>query len=171
MALIFLRHPEPDCPPNWCYGQTDLLPKKWDIKELDSLIKELALWSEYTIWSSPLLRCTQLADSFKYPYQTDDRLMEMSFGNWENQSWDSLPRDATNAWADNWKTKAVPGGESWEDLVFRVSSFMDQINPAQNHLIIAHLGVIRAAKCILEEVDVDEVFRWKLGFLGHYITP
>lgn len=92
----------------------------------------------------------------------------MSFGNWENQSWDNLPRAETNLWAANWKTTAAPDGESWEDLVIRVAEFLKELSPSKNHLIIAHLGVIRAARCVLENMDADQVFEWKLNFLEHH---
>ncbi|MCR9257300.1 MAG: histidine phosphatase family protein [Alphaproteobacteria bacterium] len=74
--------------------------------------------------------------------------MEQNFGAWEGQTyaevWDDLP-------ADSWSSPGTiqpPGGESFTDMVERVTKAIDRITgkvPGRHVVSVAHAGVIRAA--------------------------
>jgi alpha-ribazole phosphatase len=86
MEVYLVRHTETVCPKGICYGQSDV-----------SIIEPYAVFSVYNeaIASrcyifSPLQRCTLLANYIKenlgcISIKQDDRLMEMNFGDWENE--------------------------------------------------------------------------------------
>lgn len=91
----------------------------------------------------------------------DERLMEMSFGDWEMKSWDEiydLPEG--RRWFADYIHAVCPNGESFTQLSGRVSGFMKMLDGTaqQNVLIIAHAGTIRAMLVCLGITSADEAF-------------
>ena len=78
-------------------------------------------------------------------YRTDARLMEMSFGRWEGFTVDELRKREAPALAardrDKWNF-ALPGGESYAQLMVRVRAWYETIE--RDAVIAAHGGVARA---------------------------
>jgi broad specificity phosphatase PhoE len=83
----------------------------------------------------------------------DARLRELSFGEWEGRTWDEIhASDAArlDAWASDWIGTRPPGGESFIDLVDRVTAWIDDVRAAATAgdvVAVAHAGSIRAALC------------------------
>ena len=85
--ILFLRHPAPQIPAGFCYGQTDL-----EIAEPEKLSVRSSQFD--LIFASPLQRCSKAADIL-FPERKiilDERLKELNFGEWENRKWDDLPK-------------------------------------------------------------------------------
>jgi alpha-ribazole phosphatase len=102
------------------------------------------------LWTSPASRCAEpaavLARHCRLPLRADERLWELDFGAWEGTLWTELERsqpEAFHAWANQWQTRAPPGGETVAGLTERVRSWSDELEPG-HHLAVAHAGVIRA---------------------------
>ena len=74
----------------------------------------------------------------------DDRLRELSFGDWEGRTWDDLKRREPAAIAarrrDTWSF-VPPGGESYAMLLDRVSPWLAGL--AEDAVVVAHGGVAR----------------------------
>lgn len=77
-------------------------------------------------------------------YRLDDRLKELSFGDWEGLTWKELrrinPSAAAEREADKWGF-APPGGESYAMLSRRVGAWLAEIT--EECVVVAHGGVAR----------------------------
>lgn len=169
MALILLRHTQPDIAEGICYGQSDL-PLASDFEaQLQRLYETLPGFSR--LYTSPLQRChilaAHLSSARGIPVFVDPRLMEMNFGNWENQAWNDISRPELDAWADDFHHARPHGGESVADLSTRVSSFLaDLPDLSEDTLIVCHAGIIRA---LLAEIDAENAWQYRLNF-GDWIS-
>jgi probable phosphoglycerate mutase len=78
-------------------------------------------------------------------YTLDDRLMELTFGEWEGLTWPEVKARAPEAasWreGDKWRF-TPPGGESYEMLTQRIEPWLAELDrPA---VVVSHGGVARA---------------------------
>ena len=141
MELYLIRHPRPDVAPGVCYGQTDvgLAESAADVAER---LKPL-LPANYRLHSSPLQRAHRLATEFGTP-TVDARLQEISFGQWEGQSFESLG-DAINDWSKDPMNFRPPGGETPLEMAARVRDWMEAaLDPeAPAHVVVGHGGPLR----------------------------
>ncbi|WP_321346244.1 alpha-ribazole phosphatase [uncultured Draconibacterium sp.] len=163
MKIYVIRHTSVDVKPGICYGQTDVDVAVSFDEEQKSVSKELELLSFGAIWSSPLLRCKKLAESL-FPNEKihfDPRLKELNFGDWEMLPWDEIyAQPDGKIWMDNYQTLATKNGESYPEMVERVSAFVQEIEKlnADNIAVVAHAGVIRILKSVIEKVAISELF-------------
>ncbi|MCX7324646.1 MAG: histidine phosphatase family protein [Hyphomicrobiales bacterium] len=96
-------------------------------------------------------------------YETDERLRELTFGNWEGMTWRevraSAPQAAREREANKWHY-APPQGESYEMLLARTMPVFEQIR--RDTVIVSHGGVMRVAfngfgfetKGVAEDLDI-----------------
>ena len=88
------------------------------------------------------------------PYAMDDRLKEISFGDWEGCTWREIKaRDPERADArarDKWGY-APPGGESYQMLAERLRSWLETLD--SDSLVVSHGGVARALMVLLGGAD------------------
>jgi probable phosphoglycerate mutase len=101
-------------------------------------------------YASPLLRARQTAEALGLADPVlDARLMEQHWGRWEGLSRaDILARDGADAFRSAGSAGAFrpPGGESTGELHARVAAFLkDAAGKSENAIVVAHLGVLRAA--------------------------
>lgn len=134
-----------------CYGQTDVETAQSKDASIIAIKEALSkLPAPDTVWTSPLTRCRMLADAFGSPYQIDERLMEVSFGQWEGMSWSDIyqkyPHEM-DAWGADWYGVAPPGGESAQMLERRVKDWLKSLTVG-THLVFTHAGVIRALRVL-----------------------
>ena len=117
------------------------------------LAEQLAGRGEYTVFASPLGRTRQSAaivcDVIGYPDDQitfDDRLMETSFGRWENRSHSDVETNdsetSSQRNADRWNIRA-PGGENYSDVGGRVLSFVGDLPSEGTIVVVAHGGMGR----------------------------
>ncbi|NJM16011.1 MAG: alpha-ribazole phosphatase [Bacteroidales bacterium] len=132
-------------PKGMCYGQTDVpLAPNFAI-EAQEVKKNIQHFRSDLCFSSPLSRCTRLAD-YCLPnknFMTDPRLMEMHFGDWEGQMWDKLKGTYVNQWMKNHIELCCPNGESMLQFAERVKDFVNALGPGKRYLLFTHGGVIR----------------------------
>lgn len=160
--LHLIRHTTPAIDKGICYGQLDvpLLPDAYTA-QWQALLPQLLPANQYRcVYSSPLSRClqlaTQLAAQLALPLHTDDRLMELHFGEWEGRAWNELPPDELNPWMEQFVTAAPPGGESFEQLHQRVGAWWQQTE--QPALVVTHAGVIRSLCCHAQGTPLQQAF-------------
>ncbi|MDX8341076.1 alpha-ribazole phosphatase [Draconibacterium sp. IB214405] len=163
MKFYAIRHTSVDVKPGICYGQTDVDVAVTYEEEQKRLAKELEPINFEKIWSSPLLRCRKLAESL-FPNEEihfDSRLKELNFGDWEMSSWDEIYAcQEGKIWMDNYQVLPTKNGESYPEMVERVSDFVREIEQlkVENIAVVAHAGVIRILKSVIEKIPISELF-------------
>ncbi len=163
MKLHLIRHTSLDIPSWVCYGQSDVDVSENFHAECDALKEKLAHIRFDAVYASPLQRCTKLAEALNLgEVQTDHRLKELHFGDWEMQPWDSIPRDVFDVWANDYANSAPPNGETFSVLHARSKSFVEDVS---NHscgkevAVITHGGVIRAILADVLNMPLKGLFR------------
>ncbi|QRX82770.1 histidine phosphatase family protein [Glaciimonas sp. PAMC28666] len=160
MQLHLVRHPKPTISGNAfdiCYGRSDLPVSAHENARVQNRLIETLL-KPALLFSSPLRRCAGLAGGLAnepgWPVPIlDSRLLELDFGSWEMQSWQSISRDEIDAWAAAMIDYQPGGGESVMQMAARVQAFyLDllrlRVVPPHHHnpddvVVICHAGTIR----------------------------
>lgn len=183
--VIMLRHGPTHA--KTMIGWTDLPADLSDHRALARLDAQLP---EAVVVSSDLDRAVQTANAVqktraRLPH--DPALRELHFGAWENQLWADVnardPDGIRQFWEQPGDTRA-PGGESWNDLMGRVTGAVDRlISSHDTVIIVAHFGAIlaqaqRAAGWTAQEAFAHKVEPlsmtesvlgpegWRLEYLG-----
>jgi probable phosphoglycerate mutase len=111
-----------------------------------------------------------------HAYRTDDRLIELTFGEWEGLTWKQVrkadPGRAALRERDKWGY-VPPGGESYAMLAARVGPALHEV--ARPTVVVAHGGVARAfltLACGVSPRNAASVDIWQGRVLvienGHY---
>lgn len=165
MRLICVRHTAVAVPQGVCYGRTDV-PLAADFEQAAGTVK-MKLRS-YTsdlfdaVYTSPLSRCTRLADYCGYPQAVrDSRLMEMDFGIWEMRLWRSIDDPALTVWFQDWLHLPTAAGDSFPAMLSRVESFVEELRNKMclRALLFTHGGVIACLRVLSGGYDPREAFR------------
>jgi broad specificity phosphatase PhoE len=107
------------------------------------------------VWTSPIQRCrgpaALIAERLRVPLFVDERLKEISLGEWQLRSWESIAAsdpERYKSWLASWLTQAPPGGELPSALLGRVEKWWNEL-PDGEHLLISHAGVNRALRVLV----------------------
>jgi alpha-ribazole phosphatase len=167
MKLTLIRHTSVAIAPGICYGQSDV--DVTDSFESEAkLVQDKLLDKNFdAVFSSPLQRCTKLADFCGYAQLIiDNSLLELNFGAWELEVWDEIQDPHLNVYFENWIDRSPTHGESFRDMVARVSRFLEELKskPYENIAIFTHGGVIRAIWLIINGIDIENAFDLEVGY-------
>ncbi len=163
MKLVIIRHTRVSTPPGICYGQSDVSLADSYPEELELVKSLIGRQSFDAVFSSPLLRCRRLAEDL-FPDQEivfDHQLKELNFGQWELQPWDQVYATSEGKhWMDHYQEGSCPNGESYPEFRQRVVSCLAELKtkPFKQVAVVAHGGVIRLVKSILDNQSMDEIF-------------
>ena len=162
MEVILIRHTSVDVPQGTCYGQTDVPLKASFMEEATATRSNLSTFGEIDhAYTSPLSRCTRLADFCGYEdAERDDRLMEINFGEWEMQLFEKITDPRIQQWYDDYLNVPATGGESFMILHQRVCSFLDELRskPWRRVAIFCHGGVLLSAQVYAGLITPQEAF-------------
>ncbi|MCL6518284.1 MAG: alpha-ribazole phosphatase [Armatimonadetes bacterium] len=158
MRIILVRHGETIYNLERRYqGHTDAelteLGKKQALRTAERLSRE----DIAAIYSSDLIRASETASTIakchNLPVQTDMRLRECAFGDWEGLTVDEIKERYPELYA-NYQRDSVqhraPNGERLESLLERVSSVVNRIvkkHPNETVVLVGHGGTIHAFIC------------------------
>jgi len=152
----------------------------------DLLARDSRPFDDLDYISSPLGRARATMEQMRATiglapgvYQTDARLMELSFGRWEGLAYPELLANERDVLAarerDKWNF-VPPGGESYADLMARLRAWHATI--ARDSVIVAHGGTARALvalkglaepeKASVFDIDQGVVYVFAAGQLGRY---
>ena len=158
MALIFLRHPSVSGGEGRCYGRHEMPLGAGAADEIKGALRHTP--PAVAVWRSPAGRCIDLAEAIAerdgVTVEVDDRLAELDFGSWEGRSWDVIPRTESDPWAADPVNNAPPLGETFAELMTRVSSVLAAV--PDRTALVCHAGPIRAARMLLTGASFTEVF-------------
>lgn len=167
MEIFLIRHTNVNIDKNICYGQTDVDLSNTFVEELNIIKNKITYLTDIVFFSSPLKRCSILADSLSNSnYTVDERLIELNFGNWELINWGLLENGPLQEWIDDPVNFQCPGGESFNDLYNRSKSFYEELilTNYSRVAIITHAGVIRSILSHILEMPLNKSFVLKLDF-------
>lgn len=165
--IYLIRHTKPEIEKGICYGQSDLdVSDSFNI-EKQIVLSKIKLAVNTVFISSPLKRCYKLAEflSGDSSVSTDDRLMELNFGDWELKKWENINEEELKFWGDNYLYSTPPQGESFTQLHERTVNFWKELNlKEKNYVITAHDGVIKSLLCFLLEIPLRKAFSVSLNY-------
>ena len=167
MKLTLIRHTSLQVSSGVCYGQSDIDvgANFWD--EVNQLKSKLKGSKFDAVYASPLQRCVKLAVALNLgEHLQDPRLMELNFGDWEMQTWDDIPREFFDVWAQNYANKAPPNGETFSQLQQRGIQFLDEIlqrHAGKNIVVVTHGGLIRALLAHVLNMELKGLFRFNIN--------
>jgi alpha-ribazole phosphatase len=165
MRIALIRHLPAKDAAGLCYGRLDL-PLERPLDHLETQRLRDTLPQGAPLYSSPSLRCWQLAQALDDAAIADQRLQELDFGRWEGRAWQDIGAAALDAWIVSGYA-AIHGGESLLAMQARVWQWADELAATGRDEVIAvtHAGVIRALwsrtrsweACLAQPVPFGEV--------------
>jgi len=181
--LWLLRHGPVDCADGLCYGASDVSALEADLQAIAEQAA-VQLPAGVELHASPLSRCAQLAQALELrrpdlQAQFDTRIAEMSFGQWEGQPWNDIPRAEFDGWLQDFAAApAGLSGESTNAFMARVGDAYDGwLAGAQDAVWITHAGVMRAVMLLHQGLRrVERADHWPtrsiaLGELMQFEAP
>lgn len=168
-----IRHGEPVGGKKY-RGQLDdpLSEKGW--AQMRAAVGDHCPWE--VIVSSPLSRCAafarELAARHGLPLETDARLMEIGFGEWEGRTAEELQARDPDALARFWRDPVrhrPPGAEALTDFRDRVIAAWRDIlkrHAGRHVLVVGHAGVIRMVVCHVLGMPLERLFRLHVANAG-----
>ncbi|MFT8897064.1 MAG: histidine phosphatase family protein [Acetobacter sp.] len=153
------RHPPVEVPHGICYGQADVaLAVGWEVfaSQLAASLRKTGI---RRLFASPLSRCRipaqWVAARTQCELRLDERLREISFGEWEMCPWDAIPRNALDKWAADLLGFTPPQGESGQELIERVTNFWSECETGPSCAILSHGGPLRVLEALVAGKNVD----------------
>lgn len=154
LHIFLLRHGETswNADGNRYCGRTDLPLTDKGIAQAKSIRKKLKTVSFDSIYASPLQRAFRTAQiaSGTVNVVTDERLVEVDFGEWEGKSKETFIQENKKRWedwmADPTAVQAGGTGETAGEVAKRVDDFYQSLNnndDEKNILVVGHNGINR----------------------------
>jgi broad specificity phosphatase PhoE len=135
----------------------------------------------WRIVASPLRRTRDTAEiigaRLRLPVAFDDRLMELTVGDWEGRLRSDVARENPERFADRTWFFAAPGGETYAQVMARVSGWLaEQAPEPERQLIVVSHGIagrlLRGAyaglspeQVLEQDVPQDAIYRLHAGQL------
>lgn len=169
LDIYLIRHTKPLIEPGTCYGQLDCPVADDYAVQLATIITYFEDIKLNAIYSSPLIRCSVLAEDIAKevvdePVIYDDRFKEINFGDWEGKKWNDIARDKIDEWNENRLSFCFPNGESPEIFHERVLQasierlgFGIKENSAKSIVLVAHSGVICSLLCRHQDIPLENM--------------
>jgi alpha-ribazole phosphatase len=166
MRLLIARHGQTKHNLDRRYqGITDAPLNETGRAQASQLAERLAGEKIDVIYSSPLMRSTQTAELIAKTngmgIKKDERLREISFGEWEGMSYDEIQAqspDHLRKWIDDPAHVPPPNGETLNQLAVRVKEAVKELrfrHADDTILVVTHGGVIRTMLCLSLGLDLN----------------
>ena len=169
MKLFFLRHTSLNVDIDVFYGQTDLDVSdrfEQEVKLIQKKIKNFNIdTNSIKVYSSPLKRCIKLTNKLTENYIIDERIKEMNLGDWEMKKMSSISNKEKLDWENNLLSFKIPNGESNNEFLKRLKSFLEDIFKLnEDALIVCHAGSINGMLSLLTKEPFDKMVKnyWEL---------
>lgn len=132
-------------------------------------------------YASPLSRARETMERMRAPFEVplpeviyDKRLIEISFGNFEGLLHDEVARErealAPGQRDSSYWNFRPEEGENYDDLAHRLLDFASELT--DHAIIVAHGGVLRALRHLVEGAERAEVLNWAppQGVIAHFVS-
>ena len=169
MKLFFLRHTSLNVEIDVFYGQTDLDVSDSFEEEVELIHKKIKNFNIDTnsikVYTSPLRRCIKLTNKLTENYIIDERIKEMNLGDWEMKKMSSISNKEKLDWENNLLSFKIPNGESNNEFLKRLKSFLEDIFKCnEDALIVCHAGSINGMLSLLTKEPFDKMVKnyWEL---------
>ena len=169
MKLFFLRHTSLNVDIDVFYGQTDLDVSdrfEEEVKLIQKKIKNFNIdTNSIKVYTSPLRRCIKLTNKLTENYIIDQRNKEMNLGDWEMKKMSSISNKEKLDWENNLLSFKIPNGESNNEFLKRLKSFLEDIFKCnEDALIVCHAGSINGMLSLLTKEPFDKMVKnyWEL---------
>lgn len=165
MKLWLARHAQPLVGEGICYGASDLLADAGATQAAARALAQ-AIPADTPVRSSPLRRCTELADALfalrpDLAWRPDARLAEMDFGGWEGRPWAGIGEAELGRWSADFMGHRCGGAESVRAFMARVEAVRaETADGTAQALWITHAGVIRAVALLAQGVRTLQADAW-----------
>jgi broad specificity phosphatase PhoE len=96
---------------------------------------------------SPLRRAQQTAEAFGVPFETDERWIEIDYGEFEGKPFGELPPGTWDHWRQD-SSFTPPGGESLDALDARVRGACEELLEevkSRDVVVVSHVSPIKSA--------------------------
>jgi len=139
---------------------------------------------DWRIVASPLRRTRATAAAIQarldIPVEFDARLVEIDVGQWSNRLRDDVQRENAELFKSPEWAFASPGGETYEDVMGRVSGWLaDQAPESERRLIVVSHGIagrllrgayarLSRAEVLAQDVPQDAIFRLSGGQVDRF---
>ena len=144
--VYLIRHGQPDFPggKGMCIGTTDLPLSETGFQQAQQTARRLPPVT--AVFSSPLTRAVQTAQTIGLPVTVIDDLREMYAGEWDGLTFDEIRQRYPELYAARAvdSTLPLPGGENHDVALARFSAAMKRIacTAIGDCAVVAHGGVI-----------------------------
>ncbi|SEF99972.1 histidine phosphatase family protein [Sphingobacterium lactis] len=155
ITICLLRHGETayNAEGNKYCGRTDIPLTDKGIEQARRMNNLLKDYDFDQIFCSPLLRArttAEIASGTPTKVQTDDRLIEVDFGQWEGKRSEDFIAEDPDSWtnwlADPTQFRAGNTGERGDEIIARLDSFYTELLEkfdGQTILVVGHNGINR----------------------------
>ena len=112
--------------------------------------------------ASPLLRAQETAAAFGLPVETDERWIELDYGDWDQRPILEIPAETWAAWRTD-PAFRPPGGETLAELNQRVRRACDDVIATRTDghtVVVTHVSPVKAA--VAWALAVDDEVSWRL---------
>jgi broad specificity phosphatase PhoE len=164
--ILFLRHGQTE--PNRAgqlLGRTDPELTARGIEQAQRLAAAVAGLEPVALFSSPLRRAQAtagyVADACGLTVETDDRLAEIDYGEWEGRRFAELDPEVVRQWRRD-PDFAPPGGESLADVTKRAAAFCEQRLDERVIVAVSHVSPIKGAVTWALSVSPELAWRMRL---------
>ena len=151
LELWLVRHGEtPWNSEGRALGQSDPPLSELGVRQSELLARRFRTVAFDEVYASDLTRARYTA-RLALPaaeIRLEPRLREIHLGDWEGKRWTALEgkdEAALQTWRGDPYHERAPGGESYEDLLRRVSTWLPELPTSGRVVAFAHGGTIRCA--------------------------
>ena len=136
------------------------------IERLGKILPNKGLW-----FSSNLRRTIETAKAVSGGIEPIEipEFAEQSFGQWNGKKWKELPKNVMDGFWTNYADQQAPNGESFRDLLERVSSKIRNMsveNEGRDLIVVAHAGTIRAALALALDLPLNSALYMSVSNLS-----
>ena len=122
-----------------------------DLSDTEAIADQKSRLPKDAVWlTSGLARAVQTAGALGAPdnCRAVSKLMEQSYGDWNGMRWADIKGEEVKEFWQNFATNSPPNGESFVQMVERVSEAIASLNHEYHDrdiIAVTHAGTIRAA--------------------------